>query len=382
MTDAPEGQHGDDRYPGGPDRTKRLDGESGSIAGQQPVYGQPQYGQPQQQYNNPGFPGFAGSYKPGVIPLRPLGVGEILDGAFTTIRKNPAATLGMSFAINAVVSVVTLIAQILLKDSGDVARVVLAIVSSLLGYVANLVLAGALVVVVSEAVLGRRIAIGAALARLKGRIGGLVGLSLLVGLCVLVGLIGLFIGAIYVYVILALAAPAFVLERAPVTTAMRRSRELVRGSWWRIFGILLLGGLIASIVAGILSVPFTLGAASSSGIFSGGTSGQASLGTGSLILVAVGNLLARTISAPISAGIIALLYIDQRMRREGLDLTLAQAARENENARWDGGGTGQQGQYQQGQYQQQNGQFQQGQYQQGQYPQQNGQYPGGNSFPS
>ena len=64
--------------------------------------------------------------------------------------------------------------------------------------------------------------------------------------------------------------------------------------------------------------------------WSGSSTGTADYGTGSLILVAIGGLLSSTITAPISAGISALLYIDQRMRREGLDLSLAQAARENE----------------------------------------------------
>ena len=39
----------------------------------------------------------------GVIPLRPLGVGEILDGAVTTIRRNPGPMLGLS----AIVAVLT-----------------------------------------------------------------------------------------------------------------------------------------------------------------------------------------------------------------------------------------------------------------------------------
>ena len=34
--------------------------------------------------------------KPGIVPLRPLGVGEILDGAFTSMRRYPKATLGLS----------------------------------------------------------------------------------------------------------------------------------------------------------------------------------------------------------------------------------------------------------------------------------------------
>src|SRR4030081_1990144 len=58
----------------------------------QPGYGQPGYGQP--GYGQPGY-GRSGP-QPGGIPLRPLGVGEILSGAFTQIRQNPAATLGLS----------------------------------------------------------------------------------------------------------------------------------------------------------------------------------------------------------------------------------------------------------------------------------------------
>src|ERR1700710_2430956 len=35
---------------------------------------------------------------PGMIPLRPLAVSEILDGAFVVIRRHPRATLGVSAA--------------------------------------------------------------------------------------------------------------------------------------------------------------------------------------------------------------------------------------------------------------------------------------------
>ncbi len=44
-----------------------------------------------------------------MIPLRPLGVGEILDGAFASIRRNPKAILGLAavvMTISAVISAV------------------------------------------------------------------------------------------------------------------------------------------------------------------------------------------------------------------------------------------------------------------------------------
>ena len=45
--------------------------------------------------------------KPGVIPLRPLGLGEILDGSFATIRRNPKATLGIAAIIVTISAVIT-----------------------------------------------------------------------------------------------------------------------------------------------------------------------------------------------------------------------------------------------------------------------------------
>ena len=64
--------------------------------------------------------------------------------------------------------------------------------------------------------------------------------------------------AAYLYIAFALAPPAIVLERQRVVASLRRSRALVRGAWWRTFGILLLVNLIAQVLAGILGVPFTV----------------------------------------------------------------------------------------------------------------------------
>jgi hypothetical protein len=58
--------------------------------------------------------------KPGVIPLRPLGVGEILDGAISTIRANPRLMLGLSALVAVVTQVITVpISWVLLHNAGD-----------------------------------------------------------------------------------------------------------------------------------------------------------------------------------------------------------------------------------------------------------------------
>ena len=60
------------------------------------------------------------------------------------------------------------------------------------------------------------------------------------------------------YVRLSLATPALVLEHAPVLTSFRRSWVLVRRSFWRVLGILLLAVLVGTAVASVLQLPFSL----------------------------------------------------------------------------------------------------------------------------
>ncbi len=104
-------------------------------------------------------------------------------------------------------------------------------------------------------------------------------------------------------------------------------REAGAGSWWRIFGIQLLAQIIASILSSILVIPFAFiaGLFSGDGI-SGLVDGTGDLGWTFLIISGLGSVIGRMIAFPITAGVTVLLYIDQRIRREALDLDLARAA--------------------------------------------------------
>jgi hypothetical protein len=139
-------------------------------------------------------------------------------------------------------------------------------------------------------------------------------------LAVLGGIAGV-VAAIYVGVLLALAPAALVLERQPVTGALRRSRALVRGSWWRVAGILALAAIISTVVSAIISVPFGLAGGGLVGL-----GGHPSLSFGELLASSVGGLLASTVVRPFSAAVVALLYVDRRMRAEALDLALVRAS--------------------------------------------------------
>jgi hypothetical protein len=121
-----------------------------------------------------------------------------------------------------------------------------------------------------------------------------------------------------------MAGPAVVLEREGPAQALARSWRLVRGSFWRVLGITVLAGLIVLLTAGVLQIPFGLLAA----MAGGGNSLLPSTGgnVASILISAVGGVVAGAVARPISAGVAVLLYVDLRMRREGLDLVLQTAA--------------------------------------------------------
>ena len=129
---------------------------------------------------------------------------------------------------------------------------------------------------------------------------------------------------VWFWTMFSMSAAAVVLERLGPAHALGRSWRLVRRSFWRVFGILLLAGLIVLVASSVLRLPFTVLSAA----FSSGSAPLAQAirpSVASLVIGAVGGIIAGAITQPISAGVTVLLYVDLRMRREGLDLALQTA---------------------------------------------------------
>ena len=120
-----------------------------------------------------------------------------------------------------------------------------------------------------------------------------------------------------------LIGPALVLERCGVGTAFTRSRVLVTGAWWRTFGILVLAAVISWVISWIISLPFGLLGAASNGFSAEPT---AALSAGSMVLSTIGAIIASTITLPFSSAVNVLIYVDRRMRAEGMDIELQRAA--------------------------------------------------------
>ena len=120
-------------------------------------------------------------------------------------------------------------------------------------------------------------------------------------LATVLGFVALIIPGIYIAVRLAFCAQAVVVEGHRSFAALDRSWNLVRDTWWRTFGILILLNVISSAASGILAQPINSAAR-------GADSGQ---------LWVLSQIVANTIAYSFTALAATLLFFDLRARHAG-----------------------------------------------------------------
>jgi hypothetical protein len=213
--------------------------------------------------------------------------------------------------------------------------------------IATPLLTGLLIVAVSKAVLGQKVTVADVLR--SRRIWSVLGFSLLVfvgtmaiiaafvGLLwllasigggggavatVLVGVLGslaLLVGLLWLMVRTLLVPPALMLEGQRFWPTVVRAWRLTRGSFWRLLGIYALVVVLLGVLVSLISYPLSLLSVVLAAV---------APEWAALLATAVTLVLTSTITTAFEAVLVALLYIDVRMRREGLDLELARSAAE------------------------------------------------------
>ncbi len=243
----------------------------------------------------------------------PRGLGDILSAAFDLYRQNASQLIQI---VAMVVVPLTLVQAFLiqvafkqncsdLSTQAGIARctstfgrsLLLTALSGLIGVMIQQLLTGALTRGAAGSLIGRPVDVGGSYRYAFSRLGGLIGLAFLIALVVGVGFILLIIPGIIFSVFLAMAVPAFIVERRGVTESMSRSWNLVRGSWWHVLGVVFVAGILASIVNGIITA----------------------IGGSTFIGYWIASAIAQIITAPFVALVAVVLYVDLRARREGLD---------------------------------------------------------------
>ena len=312
--------------------------------------------------------------QPGIIPLRPLTVGELFNGAFQAVRVNPQTMFGFAFAIMAVVGLVQAFfassstsSLTRALSSGDTEDLVYSLGNSMGSFVttgltmlATAFLSGMLALTVWDAVLGRKSSPADAWHRFSPRFVPVLLATFLIGiiefvlivLVLLVFMIPFFlvvvnaasarsydsasasIGGAFAIIFLMIVAlivvgcfltvkfaftsSAVVLEGLGPVDALKRSWSLSKGSFWRILGRIWLIGIVTGLISGVLGA--VVGA-----ILGVGAAAADSVG----LLVAFSAFLSALLSAvviPVQSSFYTLMYLDERMRKENLAPMIAQEA--------------------------------------------------------
>ena len=336
------------------------------------------------QQTPPGYgaaPGWTPPPKPGLIPLHPLSLGTIIGSSFRVMRRNPAPTFGLSVLLYGFVTIVYAVvvggvfaysfSRIATATSGDQGTIIAgtygliglaSIVPVTLVVVATAILQGIISLEVARATLGEKLRIRGLWKLARGRIASLLGwaailtaaivvylivaiiaiaamvafaatassvsgavttviVTVLVGIVVTLGVIVL---AAWLSTKLVFVPTAIMLERLTLRAAMKRSWSLTRGSFWRIFGIQLLISLIVNVGSSVVSTPISLIGGVAAAVINPNNDAGTLIATYVVLYAVIGilSIITGAVGLVMQSASVALLYIDIRMRKEGLDLEL------------------------------------------------------------
>lgn len=260
--------------------------------------------------------------------MAPMGLGEILDGAFKLYRANfkPIALVALAFAgpvsvlaavavrnVNGGLGILDIVNDpSLAEDSqsfGGPAQVLLTLVSTLVLWIVGPLIAGVVAKAVATSYLGGQLTAGQAVRSTKRFFLPLLGAKFLVVLSEGVGLLGCCVGAVFVMALWVVVAPAIVVEGIGPIQAMKRSYRLCTARYWPVLGIAVLSGVITYMLSTIVS-----GVPSAMAAFIGYRWG--------FPLIAIANVASAVLVEPLTAIIATLLYFDLRIRQEAFDLQI------------------------------------------------------------
>lgn len=201
-----------------------------------------------------------------------LDVGGVIRRVFDIYVDQAPVLLPASAVVFVITGIVT--ALLVAASPG------LALLALLLSLVAMTLFTGMVVELVSDLQDGRRDHSAGDLLRAAAPvIGQLILVGIVAGIGIVIGFLLIIVPGLILITIWSVAAPVVVLERPGVFAALSRSRELVRGNGWQVFGVIFVlfflvlfvssgieiaadsagtaAGLVARVIVGVLSAPFS-----------------------------------------------------------------------------------------------------------------------------
>lgn len=263
--------------------------------------------------------------------IRPMGLGDILDGSLRLYRRNFGQFLGivaiayLPAVLLQLVAMYWMLSGMLSAQTGSAddptsmlpylgGTIALAFGSAAIYLIAVPLAQGALIWAVSRRYLGKSISIGEAYRQVLRRFGHLLVAVILTGLATLGGTLLCIIPGIVVSFMFSFATIEVVLEDRDGVEGMRRSWQLVSYDFWKVVGTLVVLGILVAAAAYALSAPFSL----ISMIPTQDGNPMAGL---NLVSQAISSLV-QIVLQPVQIVGTILLYYDLRIRKEGFDIEL------------------------------------------------------------
>ena len=301
-------------------------------------------------------------HKPGILPLRPLNVGDVLSAAFTAIRNAPRVYFGLVllmqlFTLLVCVVIALAVAAVAFGSNFDnsLAELLLGVGAGgfvLVSTTVSGMCAGILAYPLNQQAVGRRPGLGETWRMTRGRIPaflGFVGLMVAGWVALLIPTVAVFVAAagaqepavvvaavlvvvatmvlsVWLAVRISLSLPALFTERLGPVAAVRRSWTLTDRLFWRTLGNLALMYLVVAVIQWVIQFGFQMLAVIVILVDNGSESNGAMVATISIYLL--GMILAIVLTQPFMAVTTAVLHLDSRTRKDGFDLDLGQVAAE------------------------------------------------------
>lgn len=318
------------------------------------------------------YPAWTPASRPGIIPLHPLSFGTILGRSFAALRQNPRVLLGFALGVQTLAYILMLVGvgavawatfsrlDTVVSGSEDFDAIMAgsialtAITALLLGFAASafsVIVQGVVVSEVAHAAVAEKLPLSAIWRRVRPVAWRLIGytfllllaitivFSVVAGLLILVGtavlplaiVLGILVVlaaiplSLWLTVKLLLVPAIIILEHARIRDAVPRSWRLIRGRFWSTLGIVVIVSMVFGALAQAISVPFSLLTSGVTTIIS--PTGDPNVGAVvgvviATVLLEIVTLLIQSIAVVVQSTASALVYIDCRMRHEGLDLDL------------------------------------------------------------
>ncbi len=209
--------------------------------------------------------------------------GRVIGEAFETYRSHAGPLLGGAVIVIGIAGLIEGLLSI--TDS-----IFLALLGAAVGLAASFLYTGYVVKLVQDVRDGRRdFTVGELFSHAAPYVGTLVLNGILAGIAIFIGFVLIIVPGLILLTIWAVIAPSIVIEDKGVFEAFGRSRELVRGHGWQVFGAIVIAFLIVfavGIVAGVI--------------------GSSISDAGRIILGTIANVL----TAPVAALVSSILFFD------------------------------------------------------------------------